>query len=157
MADVIGTVSGVVGITLAALHAIRILINDIENIKDAPETIGNVKRELESVEGVLNTLEKTLRDENILSKDFEELVGGANVESAMKNCEGACKRFQSTLKKWWKHSTDTDIHWWDRAKVGFFGEKRVAAFTTELNSCKATVSMALNSANLSVCPEFGEN
>jgi hypothetical protein len=146
----VGEALAIVALLPPALHAVRILAEDIRGIKDAPSDIANITTELDNIEGVLETLQKALGDEHNLDDDFKELVGSKHIEQAVKACDRACTSFRTRLQKWRKHSTEEKMHWWDRAKVGFFGAKKVEALITDLNTCKATISLALNSANLYV-------
>jgi hypothetical protein len=148
MAEVFGTVSGAIAVIDTTAHAIRTLMDDINGIKDAPATIRNVKTELENVQPIITSLRTALQNDGTVTDDFRTLVQSSNVEKALKTCEESCKNFQSTLRKWLKHSDDAGVDWRDRIKVGFFGEKKLAALTNELNICKSTISMALNGANL---------
>lgn len=132
------------------MHAVRILVNDIKGIHDAPSEISNITTELGNVEGILETLEKAVGSGQNIDDDFKELVATKNIEKAVQSCERACSSFRARLQKWLKHSKDAEMHWWDRAKVGFFGEKKIQALMTDLNTSKVSISLPLNSANLYV-------
>merc|ERR1712137_983758 len=60
MAEIVGTVSATVGLAATALHAVRVLANDLGSIKDAPQTIANAKTELHNVQSVIESLQTAL-------------------------------------------------------------------------------------------------
>jgi hypothetical protein len=148
----VGEALAITSLVPPALHAIRILLDDIRGIHDAPSDIKKIAFELDTVEGVIATLKKSMDDERNMTNDFKELVSSKHIEKAVTSCGKSCHSFRDQLQKWLKHSTDTQIHWWDRAKVGFLGAKKVQALITELNTCKATINLALNCATLYTSP-----
>jgi hypothetical protein len=144
----VGEALAITSLVPPALHAIRILLDDIRGILDAPTDIERIVVELETVEGVVATLDKSVKDGRNMNDDFKELVSSKHIEKAVTACGSSCQNFREQLRKWLKHSTDAKVHWWDQAKVGFLGAKKVKALITELNTCKATINLALNCATL---------
>lgn len=53
MSDPLSIAAGVVGITAAALHGTRLLLEDLRQIKDAPKTVKRVVEDLHSVDTAL--------------------------------------------------------------------------------------------------------
>jgi Fungal N-terminal domain of STAND proteins len=152
MADPFSTAAGIVGITAVTLHSLKELLTFIDTIKKAPSAIANIKDDLKSVDAVLSSLDKTLKDEELLPHAIKTLIQDVQVEVAVTNCSKACTAFSLTLSHWMSHSSETKTFWWDQVRAGYFGEAKVQAFTRELAACKATVSVALNTANLYVFP-----
>lgn len=149
MAELIGAISGVVGIATATLHSIRVLSNEISNIKHAPETIASIQVELRNVQSVVETLNTALHSTD-LKTAFGAIAGSGNLEEALRACTDACDRFYKELKGLVRHSPDASskLAWRDRFAVGVLARDRVAAFTSELRLCKSTVGLALNGTNL---------
>jgi len=154
MAELVGTISGVVGIATATLHSIRILSNEISNIKHASETIASIQVELRNVQSVVETLETALHATD-LRTEFDAIAGSGNLKEALRACTDACDRFHEELQNLLRHSPDASskLAWRDRFAVGVLGRDRVAAFTSELRLCKSTVGLALNGTNFIVALE----
>jgi Fungal N-terminal domain of STAND proteins len=150
MADPLSITAGVVGITSAALHSLKELLNSIDAIKKAPSVIANIKEDLKSVEAVLCSLDKALKAKDLLPEALKPLIQDVQVECAVTNCLRACNTFNTTLSHWMRHSSESKTFWWDQVRAGYFGEAKVQTFTRQLAACKATVSIALSTANLYV-------
>ncbi|KAF5006656.1 hypothetical protein FDECE_6990 [Fusarium decemcellulare] len=152
MTEVVGTVSASVSLIATALHATRVLTSDLSSIKDAPQTITNLKAELQNVHSVIQSLQTALSTQDSLQA-FRDIAQTANVDVALKACRDSCGRFHKELKDLLKHSNDEKLSKRDRFNIGFLAKDRVVAFTSELNVCKSTVGLALNGANLLVSME----
>lgn len=57
MADPLSVTAGIVGIAVPALQCLRLLLHDLQSIKDAPETISNLKDNVSAVELALASLQ----------------------------------------------------------------------------------------------------
>ncbi|KAF2650330.1 hypothetical protein K491DRAFT_697387 [Lophiostoma macrostomum CBS 122681] len=147
MTDPLSVTAGVVGIAAAALHTIHVLIEDIENVKGAPKAITDIKSDLTAVEGSLSSLHQVLDDPEALPDALKAQIGSKNIENAVRGCDIACSDFREPLKSWTKHSTGDKTSKRDRLKIGLLKQGKIKAFTQQLASCKATVSMGLDTAN----------
>jgi hypothetical protein len=145
MADGLSVVASVVGIATAAVQSIQFLSITIDNIKDAPDTIRNIKLDLQAVEPVLRSLDTASQS------DGSQIVLGAEVKSAVVNCNKACTDFQALLSRWMKHSSEEKTFWMEGWRVGLFGQERIKTFKGQLSDCKSTLNMALSTASMYVC------
>ncbi|RSL90607.1 hypothetical protein CEP51_000630 [Fusarium floridanum] len=152
MAEMIGTVSAAVSLATIALHAVRVLADDLASIKDAPQTIASAKTELHNVQFVIENLQTSL-DQTDWQPVLSNIVRAGNIEATLKACSDVCGRFHDELKNWLRHSSEGELSRRDRLNVGFLAKDRVVAFVSELNVCKSTISLALNGANLIVSME----
>jgi hypothetical protein len=148
MGDPLSVISGVVGVVAVGLHGLRLLVADIEAIKKAPEAIRSVESDIRAVERVFSSLESRIGGSDKVSQRFAESIKDFKVESTLATCNQACAEFHITIKKWMKNSTDGDTFWWDRVRVGLFGESRIQLFRSQLGTCKDTIIIALDTANL---------
>ncbi len=144
MADPLSVTASVVGIATSALMSLQFLSTTIDNIKDAPDTIRNIKSDLLAVEPVLRSLDTAARS------DGTQIVLSGEVKSAIVNCDRACTDFQALLGRWMKHSSEEKTFWVDRWRVGLFGQERIKAFQGRLNDCKSTLTVALSTATVYV-------
>jgi len=88
-----------------------------------------------------------------LRETVRKAIDNVRIEYALKICGNSCQDFHQTLVKWTKHSTQDKTFWWDRVPIGFYGEERIQALRNQLAISKATITMAITTANLWVsCP-----
>ncbi|OCL12741.1 hypothetical protein AOQ84DRAFT_227144, partial [Glonium stellatum] len=96
--------------------------------------------------GSPDMVHNVLGDNEALPAALKAQVGSSNIENAVRSCDRACAEFQGLLNHWMKHSTDDKISWRDRLSVGLLRQGKIKAFTQQLATCKATVSMGLDTA-----------
>ncbi len=140
----LGAAASVVGIATAALQSVQLLCTTIDNVKSAPNTIRNIKVDLQLVEPVLHNLDAACRS------DDTQIVLRPEVRSAVENCGRACKEFGVLIGHWMRHSSEDKTFWVDRWRVGIFGQERIKTFKGQLNDCKSTLSVALSTATMYV-------
>lgn len=109
MADPLSVAASVVSVTVPALHGARLLLGDLQKIKDAPETVQRLKDDVLSIDMALTSL-RALKDH-----DWESL--GASVAEESKTtisiCTKACDLFRADLQRWTRHSEDGKLTWQD--------------------------------------------
>ena len=144
MADPLSTAASVVGIAVPALHGARLLLDDIQNIVDAPKAVATLKEDLRAVDIVLEELKA------VHSSEWEslgqEVVDGSKF--AINTCAKACDIFRNDLQRWTRHSEDGKLAWRDRANVGFFKQQRIKSLCEQLQNCKITVGTTVSVATL---------
>ena len=144
MADGLSVAASVVGIATAAIQTVQFLSTTIDNIKDAPETIRNIKLDLQAVELALRNLDMAYKG------DESRTILSAEVKTAVDNCTRTCTAFQTLLSHWMRHSTEDKTFWMDRWRVGLVGQERIKTFTGQLNDCKSTLTVALSTTTMYV-------
>tara|TARA_R110002003_G_scaffold1184_5_gene22604 strand:- start:11063 stop:11626 length:564 start_codon:yes stop_codon:yes gene_type:complete len=144
--DPLTITASVVGITTAALQSVQFLVQTIDKIKEAPDTIKGVSTDLRVIQPVLQSLIRIVQDSP------SEIVLSEQIKHAVENCERACGTFHSQVKHWREHSTEDKMFWIDRWKVGLFGLERIKTFRGQLSDCKGTLSVALSTAIMYLSP-----
>lgn len=147
MGEPLSAAAGVVGIVVPAMHGARLLLNDVEKIREAPKTVAVLKEELEGL---------VLATEGLKAVEPSELKSLGVAEqslSAIKTCDEACETFREKLQRWTKHSEDGKMSRRDRLKVGFFKDKNIQSLSTQLQTCKTTLISAVTNATLFVYRE----
>jgi hypothetical protein len=142
--DGISNVASVVGLIVPAAHAARILLDDINSILGAPETIILIKQDLES-------LKKTLVALDTIPQVDLDLLGPEviiEIKSALKLCNQACVKFSADLRRWTTHLDDGKLSWLEKVKVGFFKQKRINALSAQLQNWKLTIDQVVDMATL---------
>jgi hypothetical protein len=121
MADPLSIAASIVGATVPALHGARLLLDDLQKINDAPETVNRLKDDVRSVDMALTSLQ-TVKDEEweSLGKTIAE-----DLKATISTCTRACDEFRNDFKRWTRHSGDGILTWQDRANVGFFKQERI--------------------------------
>lgn len=144
MSDPFSITAGVVGITVAALHSVRLLLDDLQHLNDAPKTIRRLLEEVRSVEAALGLLQ------SVENREWELLGPGVSKESenTITSCTQACTLFRTELQRWTKHSSDGKLVWADRAKVGFFKQGQIKAMSEQLQNCRLAINSIVSIATL---------
>lgn len=140
----LGAAASVIGVATAALQSMQFLRTTIDNIKNVPDTIRNIKVDIQSVEPVLHNLDAACRSDNT------QIILSPNIQSAVESCSGACKEFGTLIGHWMRHSSEDKTFWVDRWRVGVFGQERIKTFKSQLNDCKSTLSVTLSTATMYV-------
>jgi hypothetical protein len=120
--------------------------SDHREIKEAPDTIKGVSTDLRVIQPVLQSLVRTVQDSP------SEIVLSEQIKHAVVNCERACGTFLLQVEHWMEHSTEDKMFWMDRWEVGLFGLERIKTFRGQLSDCKGTLSVALSTATMYLCP-----
>jgi hypothetical protein len=142
--DPLSITAAVVGITAPTAHCVRLLIEDIRKIVDAPETLNSLSRDLLSVEQALASL-------HAVSDAQWESLGETVVNQSKATttaCGESCDRFRADLSRWTRHSEDGKLSLRDRAMVGFFKQGYVRSMAEQLQHCKATLTSVVCIATL---------
>lgn len=144
MADPLSITASVVGLTVPALHGTRLLLDDLQQLKDAPKT---VKRLVEDVRSVDTALELV---KGVEDREWESLGAGVAEQSktTITSCTQACNLFRADLQRWTRHSDDGKLAWQDRASVGFFKQGQIKAMSEQLSNCKLTINSVVSIATL---------
>lgn len=144
MADPLSITASVVSLTVPALHGTRLLLDDLQQLKDAPKT---VKRLVEDVRSVDTALELV---KGVEDREWELLGAGVAEQSktTITSCTQACNLFRADLQRWTRHSDDGKLAWQDRASVGFFKQGQIKAMSEQLSNCKLTINSVVSIATL---------
>jgi hypothetical protein len=144
--EALGVAAGVVGVVGPALHGVRLLVDDIRKIANAPEVLTSLKDELLAVEKALESL-------RAVSDSQWESLGDtvvAQAKTAIKSCALSCDKFRAALSRWTRHSdvTNGKLSWLDRTTVGFFKESQLKSMTEQVEKCKTTLTWVASVATL---------
>lgn len=151
MADPLSVAASIVGVAVPALHGTRLLLDDLQKIVDAPQSVESLKEDLLSVEMAIKSLQA------IGDSEWKSLGGTVADEAkiAISNCKRACDKFRADLQHWTRHSGEGQLSWQDRANVGFFKQRRIKSTSEQLQTCKLTLNSVVSIATLYVyvrCP-----
>lgn len=142
--DPFSIAAGVVGIVAPTLHCVKQLVNDIQNIIDAPAAVKALTKDLESVSVALASVEA------IPSPQWKSLGEPVARQSAaaISSCKDSCENFKTSLEHWTRHSKDGKMSWRDRAALGVCRQGHVKSISDQLQNCHITLSSVVNIATL---------
>lgn len=136
MADPLSIAASVVGIAVPALHATRLLLTDLQELKNAPSTMQQLQEDLRIIDAAITSLQAVDDTEwTVLGEEVAE-----NSKTTIGTCQTACTSFRADIQRWTRHSTGGKLSWQDRASVGFFNQGRIKSLTEQLQSCKLTIN-----------------
>ncbi|KAH8760640.1 hypothetical protein BGZ57DRAFT_770185 [Hyaloscypha finlandica] len=143
MADPLSIAASAVGVIVPALHGTRLLLEDLQQLKDAPKTVRRLVEDVHSVDTALKLLQSVEeREWGLLGAGIAE-----QSETTISSCTQACDLFRADLQRWTRHS-DGKLGWQDRANVGFFKQGQIKAMSEQLSNCKLTINSVVSIATL---------
>ena len=144
MSDPLSITASVVGIIVPALHGTRLLLEDLQQLKDTPKIVKRLVEDVHSVDTALKLLQ------SVEDREWDLLGSGIAEQSktTISSCTQACDLFRTDLQRWTRHSDDSKLAWQDRVKVGFFKQGQIKAISEQLSNCKLTINSVVNIATL---------
>jgi hypothetical protein len=141
--DPLSITAAVVGIAAPTAHCVRLLIEDIQKIVDAPETLNSLRKDLLSVDQALASLQAV---SDAQWKSLGEAVVNQS-KATTTACGESCERFRADLSRWTRHSEDKKLSFRDRVMVGF-RKDCVRSMSEQLQECKITLTSVVCIATL---------
>ena len=141
MAEVLGAVSGVVGIAAATIQSASILVKFFNNIKDAPDTIHQISSQLQSLKVVLDQIEQRFAPQDTKSAQPPE---NKLTKDALRECNAIVNSFTKDLKPLMEGMEDpkrTKISW-ARLRTAF-SDQKIQSSLSRLQFSNTTLTLAL--------------
>ncbi|KAL8290754.1 hypothetical protein RB597_008823 [Gaeumannomyces tritici] len=143
--DPFSITAGVVGIVGPTLHCVKLLVDDIQKIIGAPDTLKALTEDLEFLRLTLVSVKDITTPQ---WKSLGEPVVKQS-EAAIASCKDSCDTFQASLKHWTRHSKDDGtLSWRDRTALGLYRDGHVKSMSGQLKSCCSALSCVSNVATL---------
>lgn len=140
MAEAVGLASGLLTLVIFASKSSVTLFQTIQSFKNHPKRVRELAEELESLVGVLQSLEETIRS----TKDIDLSA----LQLPLGRCGKACEEFEQELLKCSARSGDR-ASFRDWAKLKYLGDN-IDEFRRSLAVYNAAITVALTDANLYV-------
>ncbi|KAJ5682331.1 hypothetical protein N7462_005496 [Penicillium macrosclerotiorum] len=144
MTDPLSITAGIAGLVVPALHGSRLLLEDLRQIRDAPE---NFKKLEESVQSVSLALESIKKIEDSQWDSLGPSIA-ENAKTTITVCTLTCERHDADLRRWTSNSQDGTLSWRDRSKIGFWKQARVKSMVEEIQSCYTKITSVVSIATL---------
>lgn len=144
MAEPLTVSVSIIGLIVPALHGARILLEDLRNIKDAPQTVEALKNHIISIEAALASLQD-------IPKEDWDAFGGAiadQVEAATHACSKTCHMIRQNLQHWTRRSSSGKLSRLDRANIGVLKQAQTKSMLEQLQGCKITINSVVSIATL---------
>lgn len=138
MADPLSTTSGVLTVVVVALQSSKLLYQAVSSFQNNNRSIRELKEELESLDGVLQSLRETT---------FEAEADFVALELPLRRCCKACQDFKVVIEKCSARSGGSKTSFRDWAKLRYLGED-IVGFKNMLAGYKSTIAIALGDANM---------
>jgi hypothetical protein len=133
-----------ISIAATALHCVRLLLNKVQCITDAPDDISAFKADLLSIETALQSLQALPEPQwKSIGENAVELLG-----KTIDLCTKSCEKFSAALGRWTRHSDDGKLSWRDRTVVGILKQGQIRSMSKQLQNCKLDLTMVVSIANL---------
>ncbi|KAL7945401.1 hypothetical protein V8C42DRAFT_345007 [Trichoderma barbatum] len=136
--DPLGMSSGVPALLLGAIQAGKSLQETIQSFRNYERTIRDLRSELESLIGVLESLKTVVADEGPMM---------SMLKLPVLNCHQTCQEFNAVIIKCTKHSDGARASFRDWAQIRYMGGD-IRDFKDMLAGYKSTISIALGSLNM---------
>lgn len=138
MADPLGAASAIITLVVVASQSSKLLYQTISSFQSNNRAVRELKEELESLDGVLQSLQETLKKPDA---DLDAL------ESPLLRCNKACQEFSKLIEKHAPRSGGNRNSFRDWAKLKYLGQD-IAGFKNMLAGYKSTIAIALGDANM---------
>ncbi|KAK5048598.1 hypothetical protein LTR84_005689 [Exophiala bonariae] len=138
MGDPISLASGVLALTSFALQSTKVLYEVIESFRHHSRTVRELKEELESLEGVLSSLQNLPNDEQI---DISAL------KLPLLRCGEACRGLAVVIEQCTGRSSNGQASFRDWFMLTYRG-KDITGFRNVIGAYKSTIAIAIADANL---------
>ena len=144
MTDPVGFSAAIIGITGFALQCTKLLLRDLEGLRDAPTILERLTADVRALGSTLELLA------DIEDTEWESLGSkiAEHSKEIIRSCAEACEHFRNNLQRWRKHSNGKQLIWRDRANVGIFKQAQIKAMSDQLVHCKLTIDSVIQIANL---------
>lgn len=144
MTEPLSIAANVVGITVPALHGVRLLLEDLQQLKEAPKTIKRLSEDIRSVDTSLALLQR------VEEREWDLLGASIADESraTISSCMQACTLFRKDLQRWTRHSQGGKLAWQDRTSIGTFKQGQIKAMSGQLQNCRLSINSIVSIATL---------
>jgi hypothetical protein len=143
MADPLSITASVITVAGLAYSSTKGLYQTISEIHDAPVVFTHLKTDVETLCGIIHSLERELSKSNT-DAGLSELQKAnlREIKPTLTACRNACDAFKSKIDKLMRHSSDSHTSSRDRLKL-LFQDKEIAAFQARLGTYKSTLAIAI--------------
>src|ERR1700744_2300227 len=138
MADPLSLASGVLALTTFGIQSTKTLYDVVDSLRNNGRNIRDLKQELESLEGVLQSLQDVQSDEQV---DLSAL------KLPLLRCGQACRDFANIIKECTARSSGGRASFRDWILLTYRG-KDIAGFRNIIAAYKSTITIALADANM---------
>ncbi|KAF4503283.1 hypothetical protein FAGAP_437 [Fusarium agapanthi] len=138
MPDPVSITASIFGI----VQGVAFLSSTIENIRSAPGSIKNIQRQLQHLKPILSQFECAVDQKQI---DTDQL--GAELKSALENCDHACTEFSTSLGHWTRHSSEDETFVLDYTRIGLLRQGRIRLMKDQLDQCIKILNVTLVTNN----------
>ncbi|KAF4965153.1 hypothetical protein FSARC_7020 [Fusarium sarcochroum] len=137
MPDILSITASIISI----VQGVELLSSTIDNIRNAPESIKDIKSGIDKLIPVLNELKCAVEVEQT------GLILGPEIELALGNCGRVCKQFNDSLTHWTRHSSNEKTSILDNIKIGVLRQGEIRLLNDQLDQGIKILNVTLVTAN----------
>ncbi|KAF2152881.1 hypothetical protein K461DRAFT_320635 [Myriangium duriaei CBS 260.36] len=133
--------AGAVGFAGFALQSVQQLASVIGDIKNAPEELAGIRREVSSLEAVLISIREEFGRNDTVSD--ASVRHGSGLPIYLDACGKDCQKWQQKIKGWTSHSTDGHLSKRDTLNVALVHKSTLKGFGDQLLQHKTALNLGL--------------
>ena len=145
MAEAIGLTSAILSLVTTAYSSCQKLYSTFDGVRNAPKHIAVISNDLEDFYLVLGTIQALLDDEEF-SVGLVQYAQSKNLCKVLEDCISVFKDFETIISEYQAHSKDPATGTWQNLKWTF-KESKIKDLRRNLSGCKATLNLAISTAN----------
>jgi hypothetical protein len=144
MGDPLSTTASAIAIVTVTIQSTTALYRIIDDFKNYPKRVSELKAQLWALINVLKSLEALVRDDATV---------GATLESPLRQCGRACQGFKDLLEKCRQKSSSGRLSFSEWMKLRYRNGD-IVSFVESLAGYKSTIGIAIADANLYVGQQY---
>ncbi|KAF4332391.1 ATP-NAD kinase [Fusarium beomiforme] len=134
--------ASILGVAVPALKSVKWLRHSIATIRDAPVEIASLGEELSVIEQAITSIQE------VSDQEWQSLSESVVTQSktGISLCQESCRKFQSAINHWTRHSDDGMLSWRDRTTLSLFRQEQIKSTFSQLQNCKSTLTSVVSIA-----------
>ncbi|MCJ1333507.1 hypothetical protein MMC10_010207 [Thelotrema lepadinum] len=153
MPEPFSVITGVIGLAATTLHVVRKTKEFLNSVKEAPQAVSSIAKDLELFEGTLQLFETTLTENDSLQRNHHgahrpnnnQLQPLVSLEPVLQHCREACQAISSTLEPFVTKANDGSRRW-RHAATWATSEKVLTDLKRDMLSYKISLDIVISFA-----------
>ncbi|KAK6857487.1 hypothetical protein PG995_006314 [Apiospora arundinis] len=147
--DPLSVTASVVAVAGLATQSAKAVYKLLDGLVEAPQIIANSKALVAGTQNLLDTLTGTLTTSQDMQARFGFVLQSINLDQTLTSTQELCDKFNTTMTKYTRHSTDARLSNRDRLLVNLH-ESQIVQFNDQISGCQKTISLVIETIILIV-------
>ncbi|KAK6829364.1 hypothetical protein PG987_009948, partial [Apiospora arundinis] len=140
--DPLSVTASVVAVAGLATQSAKAVYKLLDGLVEAPQIIANSKALVAGTQNLLDTLTGTLTTSQDMQARFGCVLQSINLDQTLTSTQELCDKFNTTMTKYTRHSTDARLSNRDRLLVNLH-ESQIVQFNDQISGCQKTISLVI--------------